>query len=165
MSLNPVTAQATAADLGAFDAIIDARSPAEFAEDHLPGAVNWPVLDDEQRRVVGTLYKQVSALEARKVGAAMVARNIAAHVEREAPGLAREWKPLVYCWRGGQRSGAVHRTLLVGSGEDDQRLLQGSAHKGLGGSDGNGKEALHIGAAKPVEPMVTFSQLQRVRLP
>lgn len=107
MSLNPVTAQATAADLGAFDAIIDARSPAEFAEDHLPGAVNWPVLDDEQRRVVGTLYKQVSALEARKVGAAMVARNIAAHVEREARGLAREWKPLVYCWRGGQRSGSL----------------------------------------------------------
>jgi [protein-PII] uridylyltransferase len=62
-----------------FDAWIDARSaPAEFAEDHLPGAVNWPVLDDEQRRVVGTLYVQVSALEARKLGAALAARNIAA---------------------------------------------------------------------------------------
>ena len=61
---------------------IDVRSPAEFAEDHLPGAVNWPVLDDEQRRIVGTLYKQVSTLQARKVGAAMVARNIADHLDR-----------------------------------------------------------------------------------
>jgi tRNA 2-selenouridine synthase len=107
MSLNPVTAEATAANLGAFDTIIDARSPAEFGEDHLPGAVNWPVLDDEQRRLVGTLYKQASALEARKLGAAMVARNIAAHLEREAAGLSRDWKPMVYCWRGGQRSGSL----------------------------------------------------------
>ncbi len=107
MSLNLVSAATAAADLGAFDAIIDARSPGEFAEDHLPGAVNWPVLDDAQRREVGTLYKQVSALEARKRGAALVARNIAAHVEREAQHLPREWKPLVYCWRGGQRSGSL----------------------------------------------------------
>ncbi len=90
-----------------FDNIIDVRSPAEFAEDHLPGALNWPVLDNEQRRIVGTLYKQVSALEARKVGAAMVARNIAAHVERELRDKPREWQPLVYCWRGGQRSGSL----------------------------------------------------------
>ena len=83
------------------------RSPAEFAEDHLPGAVNWPVLDDEQRRIVGTLYKQVSPLQARKVGAAMVARNIADHLERWMADKPREWRPLVYCWRGGQRSGSL----------------------------------------------------------
>ena len=80
---------------------------AEFAEDHLPGAVNWPVLDDEQRRIVGTLYKQVSPLQARKVGAAMVARNIADHLERWVADQPREWQPLVYCWRGGQRSGTL----------------------------------------------------------
>ncbi|TDP64301.1 tRNA 2-selenouridine(34) synthase MnmH [Roseateles toxinivorans] len=90
-----------------FDAIIDVRSPSEFAEDHLPGAVNWPVLDDEQRRIVGTMYKQISAFEARKVGAAMVARNIAAHIDREVANMPKGWKPLVYCWRGGQRSGAM----------------------------------------------------------
>ncbi|MBT9502122.1 MAG: tRNA 2-selenouridine(34) synthase MnmH [Burkholderiaceae bacterium] len=90
-----------------FDAIIDVRSPSEFAEDHLPGAVNWPVLDDEQRRVVGTMYKQVSAFEARKVGAAIVARNIAAHIDREVANMPKGWRPLVYCWRGGQRSGAM----------------------------------------------------------
>jgi tRNA 2-selenouridine synthase len=107
MSLNLITAAEALARLGEFDAIIDARSPAEFAEDHLPGAINWPVLDDAQRIVVGTLYKQVSALEARKVGAALVARNIATHMDRWAAPLAREWKPLVYCWRGGQRSGSL----------------------------------------------------------
>ncbi len=90
-----------------FDAVIDARSPAEFAEDHLTGAVNWPTLDDEQRRVVGTLYKQVDALAARKLGAAMAGRNLAAHVEAFVHDKPRDWRPLVYCWRGGQRSGSL----------------------------------------------------------
>jgi tRNA 2-selenouridine synthase len=107
MSLAMVTAAQALADLSTFDALIDVRSPSEFAEDHLPGAVNWPVLDDEQRRSVGTLYVQVSAHEARKVGAALVARNMAAHIEQHVRDLPREWKPLVYCWRGGQRSGTL----------------------------------------------------------
>ncbi len=107
MSLYQASAADVCAGASPHDAVIDARSPAEFAEDHLPGAVNWPVLGDEERRVVGTLYKQVSPLQARKVGAALVARNIAAHVERELPDKPREWRPLVYCWRGGQRSGAL----------------------------------------------------------
>ena len=107
MALRSVTAAETAADLAGFDAIIDARSPAEFAEDHLPGAINWPVLDDAQRRVVGTLYVQASALQARKLGAVMVARNIANHLECWITDKPRDWQPLVYCWRGGQRSGAL----------------------------------------------------------
>jgi len=107
MSLRSVTASEVAADLAGFDAIIDARSPAEFEEDHLPGAINWPVLDNEQRRIVGTLYVQTSALEARKLGAAMVARNIADHLDRWMADKPREWQPLVYCWRGGQRSGSL----------------------------------------------------------
>ena len=107
MSLRSLTAAEAATDLGGFDAIIDARSPAEFAEDHLPGAINWPVLDDEQRRIVGTLYVQTSALEARKLGAAMVARNVADHLDRWIADKPRDWQPLVYCWRGGQRSGSL----------------------------------------------------------
>jgi tRNA 2-selenouridine synthase len=107
MSLRALTAAEAASDLAGFDAIIDARSPSEFAEDHLPGAVNWPVLDDEQRRIVGTLYVQTSALEARKVGAAMVGRNIADHLDRWIADKPRDWQPLVYCWRGGQRSGSL----------------------------------------------------------
>jgi len=107
MPQRQVTAAEVAADLAGFDAIIDARSPAEFAEDHLPGAINWPVLDDEQRRIVGTLYVQTSALEARKLGASMVARNIADHLDRWIADKPRDWQPLVYCWRGGQRSGSL----------------------------------------------------------
>ena len=107
MALRAVTAVEAAANLAGFDAIIDARSPAEFALDHLPGAINWPVLSDEQRITVGTRYVQSSALEARKVGAAMVARNIADHLDRWIADKPRDWQPLVYCWRGGQRSGTL----------------------------------------------------------
>ncbi|MFN0185895.1 MAG: tRNA 2-selenouridine(34) synthase MnmH [Aquabacterium sp.] len=107
MSITTVTAaQAMAAD-APFDAVIDVRSPAEFAEDHLPGALNWPVLDDDERRIVGTLYVQDSPLAARKVGGALVARNLARHVEQQLQDRPRDWRPLVYCWRGGQRSGAL----------------------------------------------------------
>ena len=95
------------AQLAEFDAIIDARSPSEFALDHLPGAVNWPVLDDDERRIVGTLDKQVAPLQARKVGAAMAARRIAEHLDANVSDMPREWRPLVYCWRGGQRSGSL----------------------------------------------------------
>lgn len=99
------------ADLAAFDDIVDARSPAEFADDHLPGAINVPVLDDEERALVGTIYKQHSAFEAKRAGAPLVSRNIAAHIEvlfRDKP---KAWRPLVYCWRGGGRSGALAHVL------------------------------------------------------
>jgi len=105
----------SAADLAAFDALVDARSSSEFAEDHLPGAVNCPVLDDAERALVGTIYKQSSSFEARRVGAPLVARNIARHIEERFAGMPREWRPLVYCWRGGTRSGAlVHVLRQVG---------------------------------------------------
>ena len=64
-----------------FDTLIDVRSPAEFALDHIPGAINLPALSNDERATVGTIYKQVSAFDARKIGAVMVARNVAAHVE------------------------------------------------------------------------------------
>lgn len=89
-----------------FDDIIDARAPAEYAEDHLPGAISLPVLSDAQRAEVGTIYKQVNPFTAKKLGAALVARNVADHLLgplAEKPG---GWRPLVYCWRGGQRSGS-----------------------------------------------------------
>lgn len=92
--------------MAGFDTTIDTRSPSEFADDHLPGAVNLPVLDDDQRAQVGTVYKQVSPFDARKMGAALVAANSARHIAGALADKPGGWKPLVYCWRGGQRSGA-----------------------------------------------------------
>ena len=89
-----------------FDDIIDVRAPAEWAEDHLPGAINLPVLDDAERAEVGTIYKQVSPFTARKVGAALVAANAARHLQGPLADRPGGWRPLVYCWRGGQRSGS-----------------------------------------------------------
>jgi len=94
-----------------FDAIIDVRSPAEFALDHIPGAINFPVLNNEERVKIGTLYKQVSPFAAKKLGAAIVSRNIAQHLEQSFLDFPREWRPLLYCWRGGERSGAFTHVL------------------------------------------------------
>ena len=106
-----------------FDALIDTRSPAEFAEDHIPGAINLPVLDDAERARVGTLYVQESPFAARRIGAALVARNIARHIEERLAQQPKHWKPLVYCWRGGQRSGAM--TLVLGQIGWGARQLEG----------------------------------------
>lgn len=111
MGLHRITAFEAIARLPEFNAVIDARSESEFAEDRLPGAVNWPVLNDAQRADIGTQYKQVSPFDARKRGAVMAARNIASHLEGHAAALPRSWRPLVYCWRGGQRSGALATVL------------------------------------------------------
>lgn len=111
MSVRRITAADAIARLADFDAVIDARSESEHAEDRLPGALNWPSLTDDERRIVGTEYKQVSPFVARKHGAVLVARNIANHVERHVQALERGWKPLVYCWRGGQRSGSLAMVL------------------------------------------------------
>ncbi|UCV29927.1 tRNA 2-selenouridine(34) synthase MnmH [Ferribacterium limneticum] len=97
----------TVADLAKYDEIIDVRTPAEFAEDHIPGAINCPVLDNEQRIQVGTLYKQVSPFEAKKIGAALVSENIARHLKESFLDRPKSWKPLIYCWRGGDRSGSM----------------------------------------------------------
>ena len=90
----------------AVDTIIDVRAPAEYAEDHLPGAINLPVLSDAQRAEVGTNYTQVSPFNARKIGGALVAQNTATHLQGPLADKDGAWQPLVYCWRGGQRSGA-----------------------------------------------------------
>lgn len=104
-------ARATIDDLASFRDRIDVRSPAEYAEDHVPGAINLPVLDDVERARVGTTYVQVSAFDARKAGAAIVARNIARIIETHVHDKPRDWTPLVYCWRGGQRSRALVHVL------------------------------------------------------
>ena len=107
MSVQTITAIEAIARIRDFGTIIDARSESEYAEDHLPGAVNWPSLNDDERKLVGTMYKQVSPFEAQKRGAALVAANIARHIERDVIDKPRSWQPLAYCWRGGKRSGSL----------------------------------------------------------
>lgn len=107
MPVTSLPADQVLARLPQFDAVIDARTEDEFAEDHLPGAINWPTLNNTERIEIGTMYKQINAFEAKKRGAALSARNIATHIETHVLSLPRSWKPLVYCWRGGNRSGAL----------------------------------------------------------
>lgn len=157
------------ARVGAFDAVIDARSPAEFAQDHLPGAVSMPVLSDAERARVGTIYKQQSPFAARKLGGVLVARNVAAHVEAHMSGHDGGWRPLVYCWRGGQRSGAFATILrqigwrvevLEGGYQSWRRAVVGALYDRdlphplirLDGNTGTGKtELLHRLAARGVQ--------------
>ncbi len=119
MSVNPVSAQDAIARMGlplgttgAYSAIIDARTEDEYALDHLPGAQNWPSLNNAERIDIGTLYKQVGPFEAKKKGAALVAANISKHIQNHVSDLPKDWQPLVYCWRGGKRSGSL--ALILG---------------------------------------------------
>ena len=119
MSVNVVSAQDAVARMrlplgtpGAYSAIIDARTEDEFALDHLPGAQNWPSLNNAERIVIGTMYKQEGPFEAKKKGAGLVAANISKHIEHHVLDLPKDWQPLVYCWRGGKRSGSL--ALILG---------------------------------------------------
>jgi tRNA 2-selenouridine synthase len=99
------------AQLPDFDELIDVRSEGEFGEDHIPGAINCPVLDNSERALVGTIYKQSSSFDAKKLGAALVSANIAKHLRERFGDRPRSWRPLVYCWRGGGRSAALAHVL------------------------------------------------------
>ena len=159
MSLTTLPATEAIVRLHEFDTVIDARSEDEYREDHLPGAVNWPTLNNAERRDIGTLYKQINAFEAKKRGAAMAARNIAGHIEREVIDKPKDWKPLAYCWRGGQRSGSLSlilsqigfRVTLIEGGykafraavvQDIPRLVSGLQWRVICGTTGSGKTRL-----------------------
>ncbi len=154
-----------------FHALIDVRSPAEFALDHLPGAINLPVLDDAERAEIGTLYVQTSKFLARRMGAAKVARNIAAHLDGALADRGGDFQPLVYCWRGGQRSGAMVTvmdqigwpvTVLDGGYQTWRRQVKAALYDAapsldvvlLDGPTGSGKtEVLHRLAARGVQTL------------
>jgi tRNA 2-selenouridine synthase len=110
--------------LRAFSSILDARTPDEYRLDHIPSAINAPTLSNEERILIGTTYKQLSAFEAKKRGGAMAARNIATHIETLFLDKPKTWKPLVYCWRGGNRSGSMV-TILRAIGWQAQQLEGG----------------------------------------
>jgi tRNA 2-selenouridine synthase len=101
-----VATRAQLHQINQFDEIIDVRTPLEFADDHIPGAINAPVLSNEERVRVGTLYK-ADPFAATRLGASLVARNIGHHLEHLFHDRPKSWSPLIYCWRGGKRSGSM----------------------------------------------------------
>jgi tRNA 2-selenouridine synthase len=123
MSVHVISAPEAMARYDSFDAVLDARSEGEYAEDRLPGAYNWPSLNNEERIRVGTLYKQVSPFEAQKIGAALVAQNISRHILAHVMDKPKNWQPLVYCWRGGKRSNSL--ALILGQIGFKVHLIEG----------------------------------------
>ena len=172
MSVRAIPASEAIERLDSFSAVIDARSESEYAHDHLGGALNWPVLDDAERHVIGTMYVQVSPFEAQKHGAALVAANIARHIQRDVLDKPKDWRPLVYCWRGGKRSGSLalvlgqigFRVTLVEGGYKAFRgvvlaqlpqLAQRLHYRVICGLTGSGKtrllQALHAAGAQVLD--------------
>ncbi|WP_296420860.1 tRNA 2-selenouridine(34) synthase MnmH [Pseudooctadecabacter sp.] len=148
-----------------YDTVIDVRSPAEFAEDHVPGALNLPALSNAERAEVGTIYVQDDPFKARKIGAALVARNVAAHLQGPLADKDGGWRPLVYCWRGGQRSGSFASILqqigwradvVTGGYQTFRGLVHGVAYDApvshrlilLDGNTGTGKTDVLLRLAK-----------------
>lgn len=139
----------------------DVRSPGEYQSGHIPGALSFPLFSDAERAEIGTLYKQVSAEKAFELGLLYTGPKMPALV-REAKKLAAGRPILMYCWRGGQRSGAL-AWLLAQAGLEVVVLHGGYkawrqwAHslleqpfllRVIGGSTGSGKtDVLHALAA------------------
>lgn len=180
MALLRVPAEQALRNLDQFDLIIDARSPSEYGLDHLPGAYNWPTLNDEERQTVGTLYKQVGAFEAKKLGAGMAASNIGRHIATRVQELPKNWKPLLYCWRGGKRSGSLALVLdqigfqvnLLDGGykafraalvQDIESLAQPLDFRVICGTTGCGKTRLLHAIAKQGGQVLDLEALARHR--
>ena len=90
---------------------IDTRSPAEFEQGHIPGAINVPLLENDERAIVGTLYKQIGPESAKIKGLEIVSGKLALMVGQIADLLKSRPQAtlVVYCWRGGMRS----KSLLI----------------------------------------------------
>jgi len=143
--------------------ILDVRAPIEFAQGHVPGALNLPLFDDEERARIGTTYKQVSQERAVHLGLEFFGPKMSAMVKR-AQKLAQGKEVRLHCWRGGMRSGAVMWLLelagfkvhLLDKGYKDYRRAVLASFDSprqwrvLGGLTGSGKtDVLHALAAAP----------------
>ena len=91
-----------------FDQIIDVRSPSEYKLDHIPNSINLPVLSDNERDIVGKVYKK-SSFEARKLGSIFITKNISKHLKKSLYDKPNNYQALIYCWRGGKRSNSLSK--------------------------------------------------------
>jgi tRNA 2-selenouridine synthase len=153
-------------------ALIDVRSPGEFSHAHIPGAVNIPLFENEERAEVGTLYKQVSRDEAYLKGLEIVGPKMRHFVEK-----AREVNPgktiHIHCWRGGMRSQSMG-WLFENSGFEVNTLVGGyKAYRNkvlesfkqplpllvLGGKTGTGKTIMLHGLQEVGEQIIDLEGL------
>jgi tRNA 2-selenouridine synthase len=132
--------------------MLDVRSPGEYAQGHIPGAISFPLFSDTERAEVGTLYKQVGPESALICGLEIVGPKMAGFV-REALILCPGKRIIIYCWRGGKRSGSMawllesagFEVFLLKGGYKSFRTEVGSSHwpipplQILGGLTGSGK--------------------------
>ncbi len=135
--------------------VVDVRSPAEYAQGHITGAVNIPLFSNEERHIVGRIYTEKGRKEAIIKGFELAGVKIAEFTER-ASGLQRGGKLLIHCWRGGMRSGAMawlfeqsglECEVLEGGYKTFRRNLRMSFAKPwpllvLGGMTGSGKTGI-----------------------
>jgi tRNA 2-selenouridine synthase len=179
MSLHSLTAQQALDQLDQFHTLIDARSESEYALDRLPSAQNWPTLNDAQRVEVGTLYNR-QPFEAKKLGASMAAQNISHHISQHVMERPKNWKPLIYCWRGGKRSGSLALVLseigfqvsVIAGGykafrqemlEDLPKLAQRLRWQVVCGTTGSGKTRLLHALAKSGAQVLDLEALAQHR--
>lgn len=153
--------------------IIDVRSPGEFAHAHIPGAINIPLFDNEERALVGTKYKQMGKDAAVLLGLDLVGPKLAGFVKESRMLNSRTKEVLVHCWRGGMRSGsfawllntsglkasildggykAYRNTVLMGLAEPRQLLI-------LGGKTGSGKTDILHELARQGEQIIDLEGL------
>lgn len=105
--LNDVEIDAFIAHKSSFDLLIDARSPKEYGESHIPNAQNFYALNDAEHQEVGTIYKQVSRNDAKILGARYICQNVAQHLQEIAKKYTIGTKIGIYCARGGLRSSSI----------------------------------------------------------
>ena len=173
--------------------VIDVRSPGEYNHAHIPGACSLPLFTDEERKIVGTAYKQESRQQAIKLGLDFFGPKMKKMVE-DTESIVRSREPgvnsqseqprlqnndsglvLVYCWRGGMRSGAVSWLLdmygfkvytLVGGYKKFRNYVldtfrKPAAFKILGGFTGSGKTEVLKELAKRGEPVIDLEEIAR----
>lgn len=152
--------------------VLDVRTPAEFADGHIPSAINLPLFSNEERAIIGTLYKKEGQKKAILNGLDIVGpkmRQMITIVEKLAP----KGEVQVHCWRGGMRSGSVawllelygfkvgvlkggykaYRNWVLDTFIEERKLIV------LGGSTGSGKTILLKGLQDAGEQIIDLEAL------
>jgi len=152
--------------------VLDVRSPGEYKQGHIPGAISFPLFSDEERKVVGTLYKQSGHEPAFLAGLEIVGPKMSAFV-REAVLICPEKQVAVHCWRGGMRSSSMawlletagfKVSILIGGYKSfRQSVLNDTPFDGpflvLGGYTGSGKTPVLHGLALKGEQVLDLENL------